>query len=296
MIRVKNLTKGFDNRKGIYDLSLEVAPGEVFGLLGPRDAGKSTLIRILMGYVKPDNGKCSIDGKSCFLDAPVLHEIMGYLPENPSLPKDATPLQFWRSLARLRSVKSIEYAQVLAKHFEISDVVANRMNTLNPEEYQVVALISAFMFSTPYIILDEPVTGLGLLRQNLFIQLVLEEKRRGTAIFIASHSYSELERVCDRIAFLNRGLLIHQDDIAGIRREKERSYILTFGTEQEALRFVKEDFRVSNICGPQITVRLDGEMRPLIKTLGDYDVIGFEVEVQGLEYLFGHYFGGGSHA
>ena len=290
MIRVKNLTKDYGGRKGIFDLSFEVENGEVFGLLGPEGAGKTTVISQLLGFASASRGRCFINGKSCHTRSAEIMEFTGYLPEEISLPEDMTGLAFVRFMAEIKGIKSIERAQQVAERFELD--LDERIRKMSRRRRKKVGIVCAFMHDPAVILLDEPMGGLDALMQGRLNDLILEEKGKGKTILFASHTFEEVERICDRVGMIKKGLMVNVDDIAGIRAAKKKSYIVSFATDEDARRFAREGFEVISLSGRQITVSLKGEMMPLVKALGSYQVVGLETVAQSLEDVFIHFYGG----
>ena len=290
MIRVKNLTKDYGGRKGIFDLSFEVENGEVFGLLGPEGAGKTTVISQLLGFASASRGRCFINGKSCHTRSAEIMEFTGYLPEEISLPEDMTGLAFVRFMAEIKGIKSIERAQQVAERFELD--LDERIRKMSRRTRKKVGIVCAFMHDPAVILLDEPMGGLDALMQGRLNDLILEEKGKGKTILFASHTFEEVERICDRVGMIKKGLMVNVDDIAGIRAAKKKSYIVSFATDEDARRFAREGFEVISLSGRQITVSLKGEMMPLVKALGSYQVVGLETGAQSLEDVFIHFYGG----
>lgn len=290
MIRVKNLTKDYGGRKVIFDLSFEVENGEVFGLLGPEGAGKTTVISQLLGFASASRGRCFINGKSCHTRSAEIMEFTGYLPEEISLPEDMTGLAFVRFMAEIKGIKSIERAQQVAERFELD--LDERIRKMSRRTRKKVGIVCAFMHDPAVILLDEPMGGLDALMQGRLNDLILEEKGKGKTILFASHTFEEVERICDRVGMIKKGLMVNVDDIAGIRAAKKKSYIVSFATDEDARRFAREGFEVISLSGRQITVSLKGEMMPLVKALGSYQVVGLETVAQSLEDVFIHFYGG----
>ena len=290
MIRVKNLTKDYGGRKGIFDLSFEVENGEVFGLLGPEGAGKTTVISQLLGFASASRGRCFINGKSCHTRSAEIMEFTGYLPEEISLPEDMTGLAFVRFMAEIKGIKSIERAQQVAERFELD--LDERIRKMSRITRKKVGIVCAFMHDPAVILLDEPMGGLDALMQGRLNDLILEEKGKGKTILFASHTFEDVERICDRVGMIKKGLMVNVDDIAGIRAAKKKSYIVSFATDEDAQRFAREGFEVISLSGRQITVSLKGEMMPLVKALGSYQVVGLETVAQSLEDVFIHFYGG----
>jgi len=294
MIRVKNLTKDFGHRKGIFDLSFEIQNGEVFGYLGPGGAGKTTTIRQLLGFAYPTRGRCFVNGKNCHIKQEEIRGFTGYLPEDSLLPDNMTGLGFLQFMAHMKGIHSIELALQLAERFEYSPEI--RIRKMSKETKRKLGIICAFMHDPSVLMLDEPMKDIDPMMQNRLVDLIMEEKRRGKTILISSSTLDEVERVCDRIGMIRNGILIHVDDISGIRSSMKKSYIITFESEQDAQRFTKEDFMVQSIYGCQVTISLTGNMQPLVKVLGDYPVTGLKTKTQSLGELFSHFYGGDRNA
>ena len=284
------MTKDYGGRKGIFDLSFEVENGEVFGLLGPEGAGKTTVISQLLGFASASRGRCFINGKSCHTRSAEIMEFTGYLPEEISLPEDMTGLAFVRFMAEIKGIKSIERAQQVAERFELD--LDERIRKMSRRTRKKVGIVCAFMHDPAVILLDEPMGGLDALMQGRLNDLILEEKGKGKTILFASHTFEEVERICDRVGMIKKGLMVNVDDIAGIRAAKKKSYIVSFATDEDARRFAREGFEVISLSGRQITVSLKGEMMPLVKALGSYQVVGLETVAQSLEDVFIHFYGG----
>ena len=142
-ISVRSLTKDYGGGKGIFDISLSIRQGEVYGFLGPNGAGKSTTIRHLMGFCRPDSGRAEILGIECFRGQKAIQPHVGYLPGEIALPDDMTGTRYLKLIGKMRKMKEFGYAQELARRFSINpDLLIKRMSK---GMKQKVAIISAFM-------------------------------------------------------------------------------------------------------------------------------------------------------
>lgn len=294
MIRVKNLTKDLGKRKGIFEVSFEVEDGEVFGLLGQKGAGKTTLIRQLMGFYTPTRGKCVINGKNCSVNPHKLRAFTGYLPEKAELPGSMKGLAFLQLLAELRGNRNMERGLEAAKRLHLD--MDQKVRDMQPDERRLLQLAGVLMSDHKVLLLDEPMKELQPRQENRVMELLREEKGHGKTILLTSDRYEVVERICDRVGMLRDGMLTKVDDIAQIRAEKRQSYVVTFATEQDALRFVQEEFQVTGISGSQLTLQLSGEMIPLIQALGNYPVVAIETIEQELDEIFARYYGGEGYA
>lgn len=294
MIRIKNLTKDYGNNRGVFDLSFEVQDGETFGLLGPDGAGKTTVMRLLMGFVDSSSGRCFIHGKNCCSQAEAVKAFTGYVPERLSLPLHMTGISFVRFMAQMRGIRSLERAVNLAERFQLE--LDNRIERMTEDEKQKTALICAFMHDPQVLLLDEPTSGLDGLGKSCFREFIREEKGRGKTILIASHLFEEIDYTCDRAGMLQKGTLVNIDDMAGVRAAGRKLFRIVFADERAAVRFVRqEDFEVREMTGAQLTVALSGSLQSLIRAMGNYEILEFEHMALSLEEIFMHLYGGDFH-
>lgn len=295
MIRIKNLTKDYGRNKGVFDLSFEVANGEVFGLLGPEGAGKTTVMRLLMGFVRPSSGRCFIHGKNCSRQAEDVKIFTGYMPQACVLPADMTGISFLRFMAQMHGVKSLERAIKLSDRFGLDTDL--RIGRMADEERRKLQIVCAWMHDPEVLLLDEPACSLDKPARMRLWELLQEEKKRGKTILLASPFYEEIDRVCDRVGILQKGMLVNVDDITGMRTAGRKRFQAVFASEQEAVRFVRrESFEVQEMDGTRLTIVLSGSLSALLGALGNYEVLEFEHMPLELEEIFTHVYGGGFHA
>ncbi|MDO5424359.1 MAG: ABC transporter ATP-binding protein [Eubacteriales bacterium] len=294
MIRVKNLTKEYSSRRGIFDLSFEIQDGEVFGLLGPRGSGKTTLFEILAGFARQTQGTCMLNGKIPGKNQSAIVRFTGCLAERTALPEERTAMDYLRYIAGLRGVRNLERALQVMRHFGIE--TDQRIGKMRKGQRQMLALACAMVHDPKILLLDEPDRHLDALLQARLDALLLEEKARGTTILVTSENYLDMERVCDRIGLLRRGELVTLDDAASMRMSRKKTYLVIFQTEMEALRFLRENPGMKQIGANQVLMQVHGEILSCLQLLGKYQVAGFELMPQSLEEIFGHFYGGGAHA
>ncbi len=196
LIEVTNLTKDYGFGRGVFDVSLYVDEGEVFGFLGPNGAGKTTTIRHVMGFSKPEKGSTTVDGMDGWEKADQIQRELGYLPGEIALPANLTGTQFIRYLAALRGVTDMTKTEYLLDKFELDP--SGRLKRMSLGMKRKLAIVTAFMHDPRILVLDEPTSGLDPIMQETFIEVVLEEKRAGKTILLSSHMFSEVEATCDR--------------------------------------------------------------------------------------------------
>src|SRR5438067_11515848 len=215
LLRTEHLTKDYGRFRALDDLQLNVAAGEVFGLLGPNGSGKSTALRLLLGFLRPTAGRAAIAGHNCWSDGVAARRQVAYLPGELRLYENMTGRQLVTFLSRLRG--PVPYAELgpLARRFDID--VDRPIADLSSGMKRKVALLQVLLPHTPLLILDEPTNTLDpTMRDELLAQL-RQARDAGQAVLFSSHVLSEVEQVCDRVAILRRGRLVHLQEMAGLR-------------------------------------------------------------------------------
>lgn len=290
MIALEGVTKAFAGGRGVFDLSFEVAAGEVFGYLGPNGAGKSTTIRQLMGFLRPDAGLVAIDGHNCWSEAPRVQAEVGYLPGEIGFPDDMTGTQFLNLVAGLRAVDpSHDRRTALCDRFALDPAVPIRKMSKGTK--QKVGLVAAFMHTPHVLILDEPTSGLDPLMQERFLELVADEKRRGATVFMSSHVFAEVERVADRVGILKDGRLVAIEDVAALRRLQKKVFRVRTGTEAQADALAAAGFPVAGRRGREVDLEVQGDYNALVRALARCDVRMLDMHPMTLEQLFMHFYG-----
>ena len=290
VIEIKQLTKDYGNKKGVFDLDLSVKKGEVFGFLGPNGAGKTTTIRHLMGFIHPNKGECFINGLNCSKQADIIQKSLGYLPGEIAFMDDMGGLQFIKFIAEMKGINDFSLAEELIDMFKLDS--SGKIKKMSKGMKQKIGIVCAFMNNPDILILDEPTSGLDPLMQNKFLELILSEKEKGKTIFMSSHNFEEIERTCDRTAIIKEGHLVAIEDMKILSQTKQKSYIITFLTQEMASSFAKAYGEVNGILGNQVKVSVKGNIMPLIHTLDKYEITNLDVKTQTLEELFMHYYGG----
>ena len=231
MIEVNHLTKDYGEHKGIFDLSLSIKKGEVYGFIGPNGAGKSTTMRHMMGFSRADNGNVTIKNLDSWQDKEKIKEFTGYLAGEIALPNDMTGLQYLKLISKMRKMQSFDYAEELLKYFKINPNAG--IKKMSKGMKQKIAIVATFMHDPDIILLDEPTSGLDPLMQERFIDLVEKEKQNGKTIFLSSHIFDEVSKVCDRVGIVKEGNLIKELDMDSLRNNEEKTYIVKFKDDED---------------------------------------------------------------
>ena len=204
----------FSKHEVLRDVSLSVAAGECFGLAGPNGAGKTTLIKLLLGLAQPDKGEVRIFGQRPD-DAEVRRRI-GFVPESAELPPAASPRALVRRLVALRGLDkhtAVPHGLGQLERLGLSGLMDRHAGKLSKGEKQRTLLALALLPDPELLILDEPTDGLDPLGRALVRRVLQEEVARGRTVFLNSHLLSETERICTRVAILNKGRVVREEII-----------------------------------------------------------------------------------
>jgi ABC-2 type transport system ATP-binding protein len=207
LVDVSGIGKTFAGRRAVDALSFRVLPGEIFSLLGPNGAGKTTTVRMLIGVIRPDEGRIAValEGATS-TSLPPAHT--AYLPEDRGLYREIAVLRTLVYFGRLRGLDKDEARRRALEWLErvnLLDRKDERVDALSKGNQQRVQLIAAIIHRPTLAILDEPFTGLDPLSQEFFLGLVRELRESGTTVILCAHQMDLVERVADRVLLMNRG-------------------------------------------------------------------------------------------
>jgi ABC-2 type transport system ATP-binding protein len=220
-IRVEALTKAYHPfgavRPVLKGVDLTIAPGEVVGLIGPNGAGKTTLMSCIVGFLNPDSGSITIDGRSN--DDLDVRRRTGFVPERMNFDRRATGGAFLRYMARLAGVPRNRVrgrVDELLTRLGLADAENKRLSQYSRGMLQRIGMAQALMLDPDFLFLDEPTSGLDPNGVFLVRDLIAEEKARGAAVLLNSHQLAEVEKVCDRVLFLSGGVISRDEALRDI--------------------------------------------------------------------------------
>src|SRR3954470_22796962 len=215
-ISVAGLVKRFGSFRALDGLDLSVAEGEVHGFLGPNGAGKSTTIRVLLGLLRADGGRCELLGGDPWRDAVALHRRLAYVPGDVTLWPNLSGGEAIDLLGRLRGGLDAQRRTELLRRFELDPTKKGR--AYSKGNRQKVALVAALASDAELLILDEPTSGLDPLMEEVFRECVADERARGRTVLLSSHILSEVEALCDRVTIIRAGQTVETGTLAELRR------------------------------------------------------------------------------
>lgn len=233
VIRIDGLTKDYSEGRGVFDINLEIKPGECFGYVGTNGSGKTTTIRSIMGFIKPDKGTVTVTGRDAWADATAIKNLVSYVPGEIAFPSFKTGLDFLHTQAKYLGIKDLTYMNELLEKFKL-DPTAN-LARMSKGMKQKTALVAALMGDREILILDEPTTGLDPLMREVFVDLINSEKKKGKTIFISNHIFEEVEELCERTAFIKNGRIIDVIDMEEMREKHKSCFHVGFYDSPEEL-------------------------------------------------------------
>lgn len=274
MICVDNLTKDYGFNRGVFNVSFEVNQGEVFGFLGPNGAGKTTTIRHIMGFLKPQDGVITVQGKNSWKQAAAIKNEVGYLPGELAFPVNMTGRQFIDYIAEMRNINNLDMADYLVEKFEVDLLCSIKRMSLGMK--RKLAIVTAFMHDPELLVLDEPTSGLDPMMQELFIDFILEEKKRGKTILLSSHIFSEVDATCDRIGIIKDGVLVSTIVADDLRHNEDKVFKVEFPDENNYLKFINSTKLIVDGERPkqhQVKIRInDADIHNFFEEMSNYQI------------------------
>lgn len=264
VLEVENLTKRFDSKTVLEDLSFSVHQNEAFGLLGPNGAGKTTLIRMILNILKPDSGEIEVLGE-VFSEG--IKKQIGYLPEEGGLYKKSRILDCIEYFSRLKGVKdSHAKAEAWLQKMDLLDYKNKNVETLSKGMHRKLQFILAVIHDPAILIIDEPFYGLDPVNKNLLKDLLLELKAKGTTILLSTHQMDEVEKMCDRLLMIHRGKPMLYGPLNEIKSRYGLSIALDYeGKLPASVEGVKTINDYGNVA--ELTLEKEVDSQRILKTL-----------------------------
>ena len=293
VIEVDHLTKDYGFGRGVFDVSIHVNKGEVFGFLGPNGAGKSTTIRHLMGFSKPGSGTTKIFGEDTFDKYYDVLKKVGYIPGEIALPAGLTGKEFIKMMQDLTGIRNEERLKMLLELFELDDTaLAGDVKRMSLGVKRKLAVVTAFMSDPEVLILDEPTSGLDPVMQERFVDFIHKEKERGKTILLSSHIFSEIDNTCDRIAIIKDGKIVSEFIADDLKHASRKYYSIDFTTKSDKDLFMKnaktlESFILINEAEDSAYLSIeDKDLNKLIAYAADVNIRKFSNRKESLEDYF----------
>ena len=295
IIKTENLTKSYGKARGIEQVSFSVEEGDVFGFIGPNGAGKSTTIRTIMGLLFPDSGQIRLFGEDALSKGAELRKRIGFVPSELNYYEKMKVRSLLNYSADLYGVSNRERIGEFSERLKLD--LSRTISDLSTGNKKKVAIIQALIHRPDLLIFDEPTSGLDPLIQSRFYEILRGEQQRGCTIFLSSHTLSEVERLCNRVAIIREGKIIK---ISGMD-ELKQLYLKRFRLLFKSGSYVTaEDIEKLLPGASDITVTsggaeglYGGDVRALLKRLSAMPLKDAVLEDPGLEEIFMYYYSNG---
>lgn len=213
MIEILNVSKSYNRNKlkAVDNLTMKVRPGEIFGFLGPNGAGKTTTIKMIVGLLRPDEGRILVEGHDVWRDPLGAKQLMTYVPDSPVIYERLTGLEYLNFIGDVYGVpkkERLERIERWARTFEIDGVLTNPIQSYSHGMKQKIVLTASLLPAPRVMILDEPLVGLDPRAAFLLKDLFREHCRQNKTLMFSTHILEVAEKLCDRIGIIHRGRLI----------------------------------------------------------------------------------------
>jgi len=286
-ISVSGLSKYYGKKIGVENVDFTVSKGEKFGFIGPNGAGKSTTIRMLMQLLHPSGGEISLLGKTLGKEDPDIRSRIGYLPSEVQYDSDMNGHQVLKFAARayglnLKDTMALEIAERLQLDLN------RKVRDYSLGNRKKLGIVQCLQHRPELAVLDEPTSGLDPLIQHEFFNLLTELNEKGMTVFFSTHVLSEVERFCDRVAFIREGHLLRVSRVDEIAERLIRKFTVAFrekGNLIERLELNKLDSDAKYEHGEHI-FQVSGPIEPVLHLLADEGVNDLRVERPSLEEIF----------
>jgi ABC-2 type transport system ATP-binding protein len=283
IVETIGLTKIYGKLAALNACTLAVQPGEVFGLLGPNGAGKTTLLRLLLGFLHPTAGSAKIAGLDCQRQSLAVRRHVAYLPAEATLFPQMRGYEVLEFFAQVRPEGDFRRACALAERLELD--LTRRVGYLSTGMKQKLALAATLAARVPLYILDEPTANLDPNVRATVLHLIAEARAAGKTVLFSSHVLSEVEEICDRVAILRAGEVVHTQALAPLRRGHRIIASLT-GPLPPIPAALAPQVSLASQADAQVILETPGELAPLLSWLATLPLADLRIEPLGLQATY----------
>ncbi|KYC54112.1 MAG: Trehalose/maltose import ATP-binding protein MalK [Candidatus Methanofastidiosum methylothiophilum] len=288
-IEIKNVTKKFNDRIAVNNLSFCTESGKIYGFLGPNGAGKTTTIRMIMGIIEPDSGEIKIFGEKI---SEKLKGQIGYIPEERGLYKKYKVIDLLLYFARLKGMSSEEARsniKIWLDKVGLKDRANSKIEELSKGMQQNIQLIISLINDPNLIILDEPFVGLDPINARNMKEIILSLKESGKTVIFSTHQMNEAERLCDHIFLINNGVKVIDGSINDVKKKYSKNFVtVEFGNKAvnlEDIELIEKVYYEGNKV--EIEIRKNSDYNELLRKLLERgEIKRFEISESSLESIF----------
>lgn len=286
VLKIKNLTKVYNKKRGVDGLTLNVEAGQIYGFLGPNGAGKTTTIKMITGLIKKDAGDIVINGIDAVKNHDVAMNYVGAIVEVPSFYEYMSGMENLKLYARLRNIKKEQILKIV-KLVKLENKINEKVKKYSLGMKQRLGLAVSLLHSPKLLILDEPTNGLdpeGIRELRELLKKIAHEDN--VAVFVSSHLLSEMQLMCDKVAIINNGKIVKVESMDSIKNESN-IYEFNVSDIDMAQKYIGKIARCEKKQN-KLIVFYDGKISDILKLLMEngIEVVSFEKKVNMLEEKF----------
>ncbi len=287
VIETKNLTKSYGKARGIIDVNLNIEDGEVFGFIGPNGAGKSTTIRTLLGLIYPTSGSATIFGKNC-IDHPEIRKEVGYLPSEVFYYDNMKVYDLLKYSASFYKKDCTKRINELAEIMNLD--LKKKIDDLSFGNKKKVGIVQGLLHEPKLIILDEPTSGLDPLMQQRFFELIDQENKKGATVFFSSHILGEVQKMCNRVAFIKEGKIIKLEKMSTLQENSYKRISIEAKSIMPEGIFNINGVNDLKVKGNTASFIFRGNINSIIKSISQIELSNISIDEPDLEEIFMHYY------
>ena len=284
MIEIENLTKSFGPIQALQGVTFNVEEGEIFGFLGPNGSGKTTTISCMLGLLKPDIGKITINGVSAWGNNTAITNELGFIPSDPYFYTNWTGREHLDYLLQIKGKSKL--LTKLIDDFDFNPKVS--VKSLSTGNKQKLSIILAMMHAPRILIMDEPTRGLDPLLQNVFYNYVRTLQDLGSTIFMSSHNLPEVEMICSKVAIIKKGTLVEVGSIKSLQSKRVHIVTVTLKEDKSISKELLTRFNAQlvNHHGLTYEIKLLGDLSTFLKEVLALGITDINITNANLEEIF----------
>lgn len=288
-IETLELTKAYGSRRGVDQVSLSVGAGEIFGFLGPNGAGKSTTIRLLLGFLRASSGTARIFNQDCWSESASIKQNIGYVAGDVRLYSWLTARRAFQIVGEVRGQNLLPEGLQLADRFHLEpDLPVRKMSRGNRQK---IALVLALVHRPKLVVLDEPTSGLDPLMQDTLADCLQELASDGHTVFFSSHTLSEVESLCHRVAIVRDGAIVANENLITLKQQAPRTVLITYKASVNVTAELAPDFaQAATVTDNRLSFELVGPAAELTRWAATQPITDISIGQPNLETLFRQYY------
>lgn len=287
VIEINNLTKNYGKNRGIQNVNISVEKGEIFGFIGPNGAGKSTTIKTILNFIYPTSGSAKILGMDSVKESEKIKEYIGYVPSEVRYYDDVKVKDIIKYAQSFYPKANNEEVEQICNELELD--MNKKMGELSLGNKKKVAIAQSLIHKPKVLILDEPTNGLDPLMQKKLFNILINEKQKGTTVFLSSHNLVEVQNLCDRVCVIKEGNIVDIIEVEKATTKLGLKITLCSNEISEEI-ILKLGDKILSKNKDSYTFIYSKDMNYLLKEISKYNIEELLIEKENLEDAFLNYY------